>query len=104
MAREGYPMAWLPYPATVPTTPPRLRALPTADLTDADSASIQALLTAAFERDEHGGFTWDDWLHAVGGMHFVLDGEGRVVGHASVVERTLEIDGRPVRTGYVEAV
>lgn len=49
-------------------------------------------------------FADDDWAHALGGMHFLLDAEGEVISHASVVERTLEISGRPVRTGYVEAV
>jgi aminoglycoside 2'-N-acetyltransferase I len=81
-----------------------VRTLPTAALSDEDVAGIQALLTAAFERDEHGGFTWDDWLHAIGGTHLVLERDGVIAGHASVVERTLEISGRPVRTGYVEAV
>ena len=105
MAREGYPMPWLPYPSSVPQPPViAIRTLPTADLSDTDMAAIQALLTAAFERDEHGGFTRDDWLHAIGGTHVIVDVDGAVAGHASVVERTLEIGGRPVRTGYVEAV
>ena len=46
----------------------------------------------------------DDWAHALGGRHFVLDVDGEILGHASVVERVLEIGGRPLRTGYVEAV
>jgi aminoglycoside 2'-N-acetyltransferase I len=105
MAASGYPMPRLPYPSPVPTTAvPRIRVLPTADLTEADSAAIRDVLDAAFERDEHGGFTWDDWLHALGGTHAVLEVDGRIAGHASVVERALEISGRPVRTGYVEAV
>jgi aminoglycoside 2'-N-acetyltransferase I len=37
-------------------------------------------------------------------MHFVLDHDGVIVAHASVVERELHVGGRPVRTGYVEAV
>ena len=78
--------------------------LATADLTPEVVAAVQGLLTAAFARDEHGGFTWDDWLHAIGGTHFILEVGGVVVGHASVVERILEISERPVRTGYVEAV
>lgn len=98
-------MPRLPYPANVSTAPQvRIRTLSTAELSDADTAAIQALLTAAFERDEHGGFTWDDWLHAIGGTHLVLEVDGAVAGHASVVERALEISGRPVRAGYVEAV
>src|SRR5262245_58913269 len=61
-------------------------------------------MTAAFAEDEHGGFTDADWQHSIGGTHFVLEHDGRIVGHASVVERALEIAGRPIRTGYVEAV
>jgi aminoglycoside 2'-N-acetyltransferase I len=34
----------------------------------------------------------------------VLDVDGRIVSHAAVVERELHVDGRPLRTGYVEAV
>jgi aminoglycoside 2'-N-acetyltransferase I len=37
-------------------------------------------------------------------MHFVLEADGEIVAHASVVERELHVDGRPLRTGYVEAV
>ncbi len=50
------------------------------------------------------GFEEDDWQHALGGQHFVLDLDGEIVSHASVVERVLEIGGRAFRTGYVEAV
>lgn len=83
---------------------PRIRSLPTADLSPAETEALQALLTAAFEPDEHGGFSWDDWLHALGGTNSILEVDGAISGHASVVERTLEIGGRPVRAGYVEAV
>jgi aminoglycoside 2'-N-acetyltransferase I len=62
------------------------------------------LLFTAFGTDEEERFTEDDWDHAVGGVHFVLDLEGHVIAHASVVERELHIDGHPLRTGYVEAV
>jgi aminoglycoside 2'-N-acetyltransferase I len=40
----------------------------------------------------------------MGGRHFLAEVQGRIVGHASVVLRALEIGGRPLRTGYVEAV
>ena len=62
------------------------------------------MLAAAFGSAEEERFTEDDWQHALGGMHFVLDIEGEIVTHASVVERELHVDGRSVRTGYVEAV
>jgi len=66
--------------------------------------AIRDMLVAAFESDEDERFSQADWDHAVGGMHFVLDVEGEIVAHASVVQRELHIDGRPLRTGYVEAV
>jgi len=83
---------------------PRLRRLATGDLTPPEVAAIRELLAAAFGSDEDEPFTDDDWDHAVGGVHFVLDLDGQVIAHASVVERELHVDGRPLRTGYVEAV
>ena len=60
-------------------------------------------MDAAFGTGEEA-FADDDWAHALGGQHFVLDEDGEILSHASVVERVLEIGGRPLRTGYVEAV
>ncbi|HLX35841.1 MAG TPA: GNAT family N-acetyltransferase [Candidatus Limnocylindrales bacterium] len=82
----------------------KIRALTTAELSPADVGAIRDLLTAAFAEDEHGGFTEDDWQRSIGGTHFLLEDAGRLVGHASVVERDLYVDGHPIRTGYVEAV
>jgi aminoglycoside 2'-N-acetyltransferase I len=78
--------------------------VPTSELAPSEIAALQQLMDEAFAGDEHGGFTVDDWEHALGGMHFVADEGGRVVGHAAVVERDIRIAGRPLRTGYVEAV
>jgi aminoglycoside 2'-N-acetyltransferase I len=61
------------------------------------------VLWSAFPTGEDG-WTEHDWDHALGGMHFVLELDGAIVAHASVVERELHVDGRPLRTGYVEAV
>jgi aminoglycoside 2'-N-acetyltransferase I len=61
-------------------------------------------MDVAFGSDEEDRFTEDDWQHAIGGMHFVLDVGGEIVAHASVVRRELHVDGQPLRTGYVEAV
>jgi aminoglycoside 2'-N-acetyltransferase I len=83
---------------------PRLRELSTQELTLAEVTAIRAMLEAAFGTDEDERFTDDDWLHGVGGTHFVLDIGDEIVGHASVVERELHVDDRPLRTGYVEAV
>jgi aminoglycoside 2'-N-acetyltransferase I len=82
----------------------RLRRVATPDLTPAEIAAIRDVLVAAFGPEEDDRFTDHDWEHAVGGLHFVLDLDGEVVAHAAVVERELHVDGRPLRTGYVEAV
>jgi aminoglycoside 2'-N-acetyltransferase I len=83
---------------------PRLRHVRSEDLTVPEVESIRVILDAAFGSDEEDRFTEDDWNHALGGMHFVLDLDGDIVAHAAVVERLIEIDRRPIRTGYVEAV
>jgi aminoglycoside 2'-N-acetyltransferase I len=54
--------------------------------------------------DGEEAFAEDDWTHALGGLHFVLDVEGQIVTHAAVVERRLHLGDVPVRAGYVEAV
>jgi len=82
----------------------RIRQLRTSELTSAEVDAIRDLLWAAFADDEDGAFSEDDWQHSIGGLHFVLDLDGRVVSHASVVERYLNVGGTTVRTGYVEAV
>ena len=81
-----------------------VRRLRTADLGPELTQQVRGLLEAAFAGTEEGDFTEDDWGHSVGGLHFLLEDAGELVGHAAVVERTLEADGRPLRTGYVEAV
>jgi aminoglycoside 2'-N-acetyltransferase I len=88
------------------TPPPvRLRRIRTHDLEAAEAAAIRAVLIAAFADDSPDEqFTEDDWQHAIGGVHVVLDVAGEIVSHASVVERELRVGGRPLQTGYVEAV
>jgi aminoglycoside 2'-N-acetyltransferase I len=53
-----------------------------------------------------GDFEDADWEHALGGMHALAlsDDGGRLVGHASVVQRRLLHQGRALRAGYVEGV
>jgi aminoglycoside 2'-N-acetyltransferase I len=65
---------------------------------------VRAVVDAAFEEYGRGDFTEDDWEHALGGRHFLLELGDAIVGHAAVVERWLEIGGHRLRTGYVEAV
>ena len=76
-----------------------IRRATTAELTPADHAGLVAVLHAAFD-----DLTPEDVEHAMGGVHWLAETGGRVVGHASVVPRILEADGRPIRTGYMEAV
>jgi aminoglycoside 2'-N-acetyltransferase I len=83
---------------------PRIRRSSSEDLAPAEIAAIRDLLVRSFGTDEDEAFGEDDWQHATGGTHFVLDLDGVIVGHASVVERALEVGGRALRTGYVEAV
>lgn len=83
---------------------PRLRRLATEALTATEIAAIRDVMLRAFGTDEEDRFTDEDWAHSIGGIHFVLDVGGEIVSHASVVERELHIDRRPLRTGYVEAV
>jgi len=75
----------------------------THELTTDQQDAIRQLLDAAFNVDERR-FTDDDWQHALGGVHFVLEVDGAIRGHAAVVERELCVAGVSKRTGYVEAV
>lgn len=82
----------------------RLRRLATEALTTDETAAIRALMELAFGDDEEERFEDADWEHAIGGAYVVLDLDGEIVAHAAVVERELHVAGRPLRTGYVEAV
>ena len=55
-------------------------------------------------KGQSDGFTDEDWDHAVGGLHFLLEEDETIVAHASVVERELHTGGHRLATGYVEAV
>jgi aminoglycoside 2'-N-acetyltransferase I len=82
-----------------------VRQVWTAELSDPEVDAIRDLLWAAFDdEDPEERFTEDDWHHTIGGLHVVAEEGSRIVAHASVVERRLEIAGRAVRTGYVEGV
>ncbi|HYO42972.1 MAG TPA: GNAT family N-acetyltransferase [Candidatus Limnocylindrales bacterium] len=85
-----------PQPQQVP-----VRLVRTEDLGAADLAQLLDLFRACWP---DGGFTTDDIAHAMGGVHWLAEEGGRIVGHASVVPRLLEADGVPLATGYVEAV
>ena len=73
------------------------------DLAPEDVVALRELLRAAWS-DDAEEFTDQDWSHAVGGVHFILEEGGVIVAHASVVERELHTSGHDLATGYVEAV
>ncbi len=79
---------------------PTVHRCTTPEASTALLTEIRRLLDEAFE----GEFSDEDWDHTVGGWHVVVSDGGRVVAHAAVVARTIEIDGRPFRAGYVEGV
>jgi aminoglycoside 2'-N-acetyltransferase I len=81
----------------------RVRHHATGQLTIPETAAIRSLLRAAFAGDGDG-FTDEDWAHAAGGLHVLLELDGAIVSHAAVVPRILESGGRALRTGYVEGV
>jgi aminoglycoside 2'-N-acetyltransferase I len=72
--------------------------------TPAQVSTIRALLWAAFGDKPDEAMTESDWQHALDGTHFLLELDGEIVAYASIAERTIEVDSRPLRTGYVEAV
>jgi aminoglycoside 2'-N-acetyltransferase I len=84
----------------------------TADLGPDMRSAIRKLLHGVF-----GNMTDHAFENALGGMHALVldDGSelindaqpadgGRLIGHASVVQRQLLVDGRMLRTGYIEGV
>src|SRR4051794_14189575 len=70
------------------------------DLTDEELGEIRALMDAVFGAE----FSDDDWAHALGGTHALMRDGSALVAHGSVVPRSLLLDKRPLRVGYVEAL
>src|SRR5207248_610785 len=64
----------------------RLRRLASQELTPAELRAVRQLLEAAFGADTFGD---NHWQHALGGMHFLVDIDGTICAHASVIERRL---------------
>ncbi len=84
-----------------PVITPIVREIATADLTPTDIAELWSLFYAAWPA---GHFDQHDFDHAMGGRHWVIELDGRIVTHAAVVPRLLSLGDRQLRTGYVEAV
>ncbi len=81
-----------------------IRLVPSDALGPDEVAALRQLFDEAWSDDAGEGFTDQDWSHAVGGVHVIAEADGRVVAHASVVQRELRTAGHRLRTGYVEAV
>jgi aminoglycoside 2'-N-acetyltransferase I len=78
---------------------PDVRLVETRHLSESELRELRRLLDEAFEAD----FTEDDWQHALGGWHAIIESPDRLVAHAAAVERRLVVGAREFRTGYVEA-
>jgi aminoglycoside 2'-N-acetyltransferase I len=72
----------------------------TAELDAHALAEVRDFLEEAFA----GELSGEDWDHTIGGVHVLAREDGALVGHASVVQRRLVVEGVGLRTGYVEAV
>ncbi len=78
---------------------PHLEVVPAGDAGPAFLGELRTLLWAEFD-----DFVETDWEHGLGGTHFAVRAEGRLVAHAAVVPRLLYVGDRVLRTGYVENV
>ncbi len=72
----------------------------TADLPDTTRTALRTFLENVYD----GDFADEDWDHALGGLHTLAFLEGRLVGHAAVVQRTFVIGDQARRVGYLEAM
>ena len=79
---------------------PRCSILRSSDASAGLLARVRDLLDEAFG----GDFSDDDWSHALGGWHALVMLGDRIVSHAAVVPRTIEVGDTPLRCGYLEAV
>jgi aminoglycoside 2'-N-acetyltransferase I len=78
-----------------------VRAVASAELRAEEVSGLRALFDAAFHDDP---LTAEDWHHAFGGIHFLVEDGGGIASHASVIARTIWTNGHRLATGYVEAV
>jgi aminoglycoside 2'-N-acetyltransferase I len=79
------------------------RKATTTELTSSELSALRGLFDVCW-RGPAEEFTEEDWEHTIGGTHFLVEVDGLIVAHASVVERRLHAGEHELRTGYVEAV
>jgi aminoglycoside 2'-N-acetyltransferase I len=80
-----------------------VRRVASDDLHAEEVVALRDLFDAAW-RNKDPEFNEDDLRHAFGGVHFLVEHEGRIVSHGSVIARELQVAGHRLATGYVEAV
>ena len=72
----------------------------TSDLSDEELMAIFKLLKEV-NGDE---FSVEELSHALGGSHFLAFKEDQLIAHAAVVQRSILLDNKPHKVGYVEAI
>jgi aminoglycoside 2'-N-acetyltransferase I len=80
-----------------------IRQVASSELTPGEVAALRALFDDAWRHKEEP-FDDDDFRHAFGGVHLLMEEGSEIVGHASVVQRELRTGDHRLATGYVEAV
>jgi aminoglycoside 2'-N-acetyltransferase I len=80
-----------------------VRRLASRELSSEVVAALRGLFRDAWANGSDE-FTEQDWEHALGGVHFILEEGEDVMAHASIVQRELHTSGHHLSTGYVEAV
>jgi aminoglycoside 2'-N-acetyltransferase I len=78
----------------------KIELLSTESLSAPRAQELRAWLIRAFD----GDFSDEDWHHALGGVHALIEDGRGIVSHAAVVPRSISCDGRLLHAGYVEAV
>ncbi|MFF8608218.1 GNAT family N-acetyltransferase [Streptomyces sp. NPDC015346] len=76
------------------------RIAPTHELGAQRLRAVREMLDAAFG----GGFSDEDWDHALGGIHAWIEDDRGIAAHGSVIMRRALHRGRSYRVGYVEGV
>ena len=72
---------------------PAIKLVPSDELRTEEEAALRELFDEAWSDAAEGGFTEQDWGHAVGGVHVIAEADGHIVAHVSVVERELHTAG-----------
>lgn len=72
----------------------------TSEASDNFFRDLRSLLFGAFGES----FSEEDWDHGLGGRHFSILEEGRLVAYCAVVPRRIFIEEKPYSCGYLENV